>query len=176
MTKSPAVSTLILLAMCVPVLGAQAPTPAPEQQRLQPFVGNWTMVGETKASPFGPAGKVTGTDRIESLGGFFIQRTFQMKAPEGEVRGTHMMGYDPVKKTYVTSVYNSVGAYGTGTMTVSGNTWTMLTSGVAGGKPVQERCSVAFGAGNASLDISCEASADGKTWAPTFIGKATKSK
>jgi hypothetical protein len=176
MTRTCAVGTLTFLMACVPVLGGQAPKPGPEQERLQPFVGNWTLDGEVKAGPFGPAGKVTGTDRVESLGGFFIQRNFQSKGPQGELRGTHIFGYDALKKTYVQSGYNSAGAYSSGTVTVSGNTWTFNSSGVAGGKPIQERCTVTFGAGNASLDVACDASTDGKTWSPTFSGKVTRSK
>ena len=175
MTKTCAVGTLAFLIASVPVLSGQAPKPGPEQERLQPFVGNWTLDGEVKESPFGPAGKLTGTDRVESLGGFFIQRNFRFKLPQGEIRGVHVFGYDALKKTYVGSAYNTAGAYATMTATVSGNTWTFNGSGVGGGKPFHERCTVTFGTGNASYAVACDASTDGKTWSPSLAGQATRS-
>jgi hypothetical protein len=35
-------------------------------------------------------------------------------------------------------------------------------------------CTLDFGAGNTTLIVKCEGSTDGKSWAPTFEGKATK--
>ena len=70
----------------------------------------------------------------------------------------------------------SDGSFGSGTVAVSGNVWTFTASGVGMGKPFQEKCSVTFGANNASLDVKCEASTDGKTWATVFEGKSTKGK
>src|SRR5262245_10351175 len=105
------------------ILLAQAPAPpkpGPEAQKLQVFVGTWTMDGESKMDP---KGKVTGTDTVDSLGGFFVRRNFTGKSPMGEVKGTHIFGWDPVKKTYVQSSYDSDGGYGTGTVTVNGSTW-----------------------------------------------------
>jgi hypothetical protein len=36
------------------------------------------------------------------------------------------------------------------------------------------RWTLDFGAGNATLTVTCEGSMDGKSWAPPFEGKATK--
>ena len=84
-------------------------------------------------------------------------------------------GDDPVNKTYVQSSYDSDGGYSSGTVTVSGNTWTFTSSGVVGGQATQERCTGTFGPTNTSLTIKCEGSMDGgKTWPPTFEGKSTK--
>ena len=48
-------------------LAAQAPPqkPGPEHKKLEYFVGKWTSTGEMKASPFGPAGKITSSDTCE---------------------------------------------------------------------------------------------------------------
>jgi hypothetical protein len=43
-----------------------------------------------------------------------------------------------------------------------------------GAMTMQQRCTLTFGAGNATLAIKCEMSMDGKTWAPTFEGTAKK--
>jgi Protein of unknown function (DUF1579) len=168
-----------LVLFCSTTLNAQAPAPpkpGPEHQKLQVFVGNWSFEGEAKPGPLGPGGKFAGSDREESLGGFFIQRSFQGKGPAGEIRGVSILGYDSSKKTYVTSNFGSDGVASTGTATVNGNTWTFNETAVVAGKPFQNRCTVAFANGNASYTVKCEASADGKSWAPTFEGKATKAR
>ena len=167
-----------LVCVLVFTAAAQAPSPkpGPEQKRLEVFVGNWTFEGEAKPGPGGPGGKVTGTDRIQMLGGFFVERRWEGKGPMGDLKGVHIFGYDPVKKTYITSGFDSVGGFDSGTIAVSGSTWTFSSTGVSGGKPMQSRCSVTFAAGNTSLTVKCEASMDGKNWTPSFEGKSTKSR
>jgi hypothetical protein len=154
----------------------QSLAPGPEHKRLEVFVGNWTFQGEAKAGPAGPGGKITGSDRNQLLGGFFIERQVEETGPTGKVTGRMMIGYDPVKKTYITSGFDSTGAFNSGTVTVSGNTWTFMFSGVVGGKPVQSRCPLTFAAGNNSFTVKCDDSTDGKTWTPTFEGQWTKSR
>lgn len=167
-----------LVCVLVVTAAAQAPTPkpGPEQKRLAVFVGNWTYEGEAKPGPAGPGGKVTGTDRSQMLGGFFIDRRWEEKGPMGDLKGVHIFGYDPVKKTYITSGFDSAGGFDSGTIVVSGNTWTFSSAGVSGGKPMHSRCPVTFAAGNMSFSVKCEASTDGKNWTPSFEGKWTKSR
>jgi hypothetical protein len=159
-------------------VAAQAPAPpkpGPEHQRLAPFVGNWTFDGMAKDGPMGPGGKMTGTDRVVWLpGGFAIQRTFDGTSPAGKMQGVEIVAYDAVKKNYTFNFYESSGAMGTGTMTVNGAVWTSQGVGQMGAMTMQQRCTLTFGAGNATLAIKCEMSMDGKTWAPTFEGTAKK--
>jgi Protein of unknown function (DUF1579) len=153
------------------------PKPGPEHQRLGVFVGNWTFAGEMKPGPMGPGGKMTGTDRIQWMpGNFVVERRFEGKGPMGQVSGLEIMTYDSAKKPYTYNFFDSTGSLGTGTMTVSGDTWTFAGAASMGGKPMQERCSLVFSAGSTSLKIMCEMSGDGKSWAPVVEGTATKSK
>lgn len=166
--------------ICVVVLTGEAqsqpPKPGPEHKRLEVFVGNWTFQGEVKTGPAGPGGKVAGTDRNQLLGGVFLERQVEETGPMGKVTGRMMVGYDPIKKTYVTSAFDSTGGLGSGAVTVNGSTWTFLTSGVAGGKATQDRCAVTFAPGNNAIVVTCETSTDGKTWTPSFEGHWTKSR
>jgi hypothetical protein len=68
----------------------QPVNPDPALKHLELFVGKWNTQGEIKASPYGPAGKIIGTDTYEWLpGGFFLvhrvdvrigdQKTSQLK-------------------------------------------------------------------------------------------------
>jgi len=167
----------VSLGTSLGVWASQAPPkPGPEQNRLAVFVGTWTFEGELKAGPAGAAGKVTGTDHNTLLGGFFLERRFEEDGPAGKVTGVMLMGYDPVKKTYFSSGFTSLGDFDSGPVSVSGNTWTFASSGVSGGKASFAKCPLTFGPGNTSFAVKCEASADGKTWAPNFEGKWTKAK
>jgi hypothetical protein len=169
-----------VVSMCVGAVTAQKPEmpkPGPEHQRLGVFVGTWTFEGEMKPGPMGPGGKVTGTDRIEwTPGNFFLQRTYQGKSPMGEMQGIEIFGYDGVKKAYTFNSFDSLGMMGSGTMTVKGNTWIATGTSTIGAATMRDRCTLEFGAGESTLAIKCEMSADGTKWAPTFEGKATKAK
>jgi hypothetical protein len=168
------------VSVCAGVVGAQnqaPPKPGPEHQRLGAFVGTWTFEGEMKPGPMGPGGKLTGTDRIDwTPGNFFIQRTFQGKSPMGEIQGIEILAYDAARKVYTFNSFDSMGMMGSGTFSVKGNTWTATGTSTIGTTTMRDRCTLEFGAGNSTLAIKCEMSTDGKSWAPTFEGKATKSK
>jgi hypothetical protein len=170
-----------LLTVCGGILSGQAgqaPKPGPEHQKLAAFVGNWAFTGEMKPGPMGPGGKLTGTDRIQWLpGNFFLERRFEMKGQMGEMRGLEILGFDAAKNAHTYSYFDSTGASGLGTMTMSGSTWSATGTASMGGKVMPERCNLSFAAGSASLNIRCDVSTDGgKTWMPMIEGTATKSK
>ena len=169
-----------LLTMSVAGLAGQAPAPpkpGPEHQRLGAFVGNWTFVGEMKAGPMGPGGKMTGSDRIQWIANnFAVERRFDGKGPMGTISGLEIITYDTTKKIHSFSYVDSTGAIGSGTATISGSTWTFNGMASTGGQTLHDRCRLTFGTGNTTLKIACEASQDGKKWAPSFDGTATKAK
>jgi len=171
----------VMVATAIVAVAAQAPQmpkPGPEHQALAAFVGNWTFSGEMKPGAMGPGGKMTGSDRITWMpGGFFVERKFEGNMAGMDVKGTEIYGYDAAKKTYTFTGFDSMGGSSTGTMTVKGNMWTASGTMNMAGMTSQERCTLTFGAGNASLDVKCSSSTDGgKTFSPTIEGKATKAK
>src|SRR5262245_24034845 len=142
----------------------EMPKPGPEHQKLAAFVGNWTFEGEMKPGPMGPGGKMTGSDRVQWLpGNFFIERRFEGKGPMGEMKGVEILGYDAAKKTHTFNFFDSMGAIGSGTMKVAGDTWTANGTASMGGNTIHDRCSLTFGSGGTTLTVKCEMSADGKT-------------
>ena len=172
-----AIAMIVAFAGIVSAQAPAAPKPGPEHQQLSPFVGNWTFAGEMKPGPMGPGGKMTGTDRVQWMpGNFFVERRFEGTSPMGKMSGLEIIGYDTLKKTYTYTFVDSVGSMSSGTMKVSGDTWTTAGTGSMGGHAMQERCTLAFGAGSTTLKISCEASGDGSKWAPVMEGTATKAK
>ena len=169
----------ISVALCTAVMTlAQAPPkPGPEHQRLAAFIGNWTFAGEMKPGPMGPGGKMSGTDRVSWLpGGFFVERRFAYKSPVGEMGGMEILGYDGAKKTYTYNFFDNMGTMGAGTMTLAGSTFTATGTASSSGMVMHERCALTFGAGNATLNVKCETSMDGKTFAPFIEGTSTKTK
>jgi hypothetical protein len=172
-----AAAAVWLSTVTLPAQAPEIPKPGPEHQKLAPFVGNWTFEGEMKPGPMGPGGKVTGTDQINWVpGNFFIQRLFTFKLPVGTIQGLEIIGYDAGKKQYTFNSFDSMGGTGTGTVNPSGSTWSAAGTMRMGPQTMHERCKLAFGAGDTTLAISCEMSMDGKKWAPSMEGKATKAK
>jgi Protein of unknown function (DUF1579) len=173
--------TIVCVVSCIGAGKAWAQAPSPqkpgaEQKKLEGFVGTWAYEGESKQSPFSPAGKVIGTDVFEMLpGGFFLTHHWDEKNPIGSVKGVEIWAYDAVKKSYTFNYYTSVGEMGSGPITVSGNAWTSSTAGVTfDGKQAWSRCVTTF-AGAMTFTMKCDASTDGKTWsADVFHGKWTK--
>jgi hypothetical protein len=166
--------TLCLFAVTV-AIAASGPKAGPEHKKMEAFVGTWTYVGEAKASPYGPAGKITGTDVYEMLyGGLFLQHRWDEKNPLGDLKGTEIWGYDPSKKGYTYTYITTLGEMGAGILNISGNTWNFASSGTTfEGKTAHARGSVTW-AGTTSFTIKVDASADGTIFAPAFEGKWTK--
>ena len=173
------IGLVMLTVFAVAVAGQAPPMPKPgaEHKQLAGFIGTWSSVGDMKPGPMGPGGKMAGTDRIAWIAdNFAIERRFEGKGPMGSINGLEVIAYDSAKKTYTYSYVDSTGTVGGGTVTVNGPTWTFTGSGSTGGKTMQERCMLTFGAGNATLKISCQVSGDGKSFAPMYEGTATKGK
>ena len=103
---------------------AQSPKPDPAALKLQPFVGDWTYVGEFQAGPLGPGGKITGVQKGRMiLGGFFLELRWKEKGSNGETQGFEIDGYNPVNKNFTYNVYLDRGGAESGVFAFSGNTW-----------------------------------------------------
>jgi hypothetical protein len=106
----------------------QMPRPGPELKRLRYFIGTWSISGEMKSSPFGPAGRFSGTQRNDwGLDGS-LTSNWDEQRPGGSNNGQAVYGYDPYGRTYT---YHSVDASGEkedSVGSVDGLTWTWLSS------------------------------------------------
>ena len=94
----------------------------------------------------------------------------------GEMQGIEIFAYDGAKRSTPSMRSTARGMMGSGTMTVKGNSWTATGTSTVGAMTMRDRCTLDFGAGGSTLAIKCEMSTDGKTWAQTFEGTATKTK
>ncbi len=156
--------------------GPPMPKPQPEHQKLQYFVGEWKSEGEMTASPFGPAGKFTGTDHNQMLGDFFLAMHSEGSGPMGLIKEVAVLGYDAKAKHYTYDGYNSMGQHEMSTGTISGDTWTWQSpEQVMGGKKVKARFTLKEVSATSYI-YTFESSADGGPWTKIMEGKATKVK
>jgi uncharacterized protein DUF1579 len=125
---------------------AQAPAPAapgPEHKNLAYFAGKWTFEGEMKASPAGPAGKMTGSESCEWFaGGFNLICNSTGTGPAGKVTGQSTMGYSTEGKHYTFYGIDSTGWSDSAKGSLEADTWTWTSEGTMGGKPVKSRYTV----------------------------------
>jgi len=169
----------IVLALVGGRLLAQAPPmpkPAPEHQRLNYFVGEWKNEGNMKASPWGPAGKFTGTDHNTTLGDFFLVMHSDSTGPMGAMKEVAVLGYDPKEKVYTYDGFDSMGMHELSKGTISGKTWTWLSPEQdMGGKKIKGRF-ILNEVSPTSYTYTYDMSTDGGAWTNIMEGKATKVK
>jgi hypothetical protein len=170
----------MLLAVIAPMAAtAQVTTAKPSAEITKlasQLVGSWTYEAVSKANPYSPAGKTTGTDVYElGPGGFSVSHHWNEKDPIGQVTGLEVIAFDASRRVIIGSYFTSLGEVGGGTMTVAGNVYTYATTGVTWeGKTAASRCTWTF-ATPKSLKVKCDASPDGKAWTPgVFEGTWTK--
>lgn len=134
-------ASLLLLAAPLAAQAPQGPPkPGPEHKRLSYFEGKWTSEGDMKASPFGPAGKITSTDTCSWFeGGFFVKCESTGKTPMGQMKGLGLIGYNAEEKVYTYYGVDNMGMGDLSKGTVSGDTWTFTGESKMAGKKIRSR-------------------------------------
>ena len=151
-----------------------APKPGPELKKLEYFVGNWSEEGDMKAGPMGPAGKFTGTDKIEWMeGGFFLIGHGAGSSNMGSETGISFWGYDTENKVYTFHEFNSAGESVSATGTVDGDTWTWTSEDKMMGKMVKTKYIVKVNSAT-SYSFKLDMQIEGGEWTTAFEGKASK--
>ena len=166
------------LAAGVPVPAqapAQSPRPSPDHKKLEYYVGKWVLESDVKASPFGPAGKNTGTEEVElGPGGFFVIFHDDIKGP-APTKATGILGYDGGAKNYTYYGVDSSGNVNVGTGKVAGNVWTWNTESKVAGKLIKGRATISI-ASPSSYTYKFEIADDKGAFITIEDGKATKTK
>jgi len=116
-----------------------APVPSPEVQRLGYYVGTWEGHGETKAGPFGEAGKLSSKMTCNWFaGGHQVVCQGEETGPSGKRRFLAIKSYDEAAKAYTEYSISSFGEseYNQGgSWVVDKLTWIVKQD--AGGKPAR---------------------------------------
>jgi hypothetical protein len=85
---------------------AQLPKPDPALQRLDRFVGTWTMEGQLVGSD---ENTITGEASYRWLpGGFFLEQHVTLDFMGLEIDSTEMIGYDVETKTFPSTVFSNL--------------------------------------------------------------------
>lgn len=169
-----AVLALFVFSVAVFAQAPQMAPPAPELKKLDYFAGNWKTDAEMKASQFGPGGKMTSTDRIEWMqGNYFLLIHSTFSGAMGSGIELAVMGFDPVKKVYTYSSYNSAGEHESATGTLEDDTWTWNSDQTASTGGMKWRYTEKV-LSPTSYTMKFEMSPDGSTWSTAMEAKATK--
>jgi hypothetical protein len=158
--------TSLLLAQAPPA----PPKPGPEHEKLEYFVGKWTVESEIKPNGYVRAGKAVATETATlGPGGFYLERR-----AEGDLGASlGVIAYDSHAKVYTSYYASSLGLVGTATGSVNGNTWTWMVEDMFAGKAVKGRTTITTL--SPTQYISKYEMADGKGGYTTILeGKATK--
>ena len=155
-----------------------APKPTAEHQKLAFFVGTWTNEGEVKASPMGPAGKITGKDTCEWFEGHFsVVCRGEGKSPSGPMKNLGILSYSTEEKvyTYYGTDNSGIVMASVAKGTVQGDTWTYTDEGMMGGQKFKMRVTIKQVSPTSQTFLMEMQGADGK-WMPLMESKGTKVK
>ena len=172
-------AAIVVVMLSTAAAPAQSSKPGPEHQRMHVWLGDWVWEEETRDSPTEDWLKSSWTGQARLMpGGFFVESRWKGDVKGQEVTSVEIEGYDPIKKTNVTSYFNSDGTMGNVTSAIyKGNLEEVrYTSIGANGKRFEARCTWNFGADSISLSGSCEQLKDGEWWLFRRVVRATKTK
>jgi hypothetical protein len=175
MRKQLITSFLLLTMFAAPAaVQPQPPQPGAEQKNLGNFVGTWKMEAKMEASPFGPAGTMTGTETCRMFdGGWHLVCESSGNGPFGAVKGHAVMTYDRNAKEYRYFAINNMPDADIATGTKSGNVWTWSSKMEMGGKTMHSRFVITEDSPT-SHTYKWETSDDGTAWKTIMTGKSTK--
>lgn len=169
-------AAVVMAALCTAGISAQAPAPKPgaEQKALARFAGTWKIEGNLEASPMGPAGKMSGSEKCTMFeGGWHLVCDSTGTGPMGTMKGHAVMTYDRNAKQYRYFAINNMADAETATGTLSGNTWTWNGTMEQGGQKIHSRFTLVETSPTVH-DVKWEMSMDGKAWKTVMTGKSTK--
>jgi hypothetical protein len=170
--------TLSLAIAATHPLVAQAPAlkPGLDVKKLEAWVGVWNYEGDAKATPIGPAAKISGvqTGRLVG-GGFALEWAGQEKGAFGGVQWGEIDTYDAATKSYPYLGYQTDGTTWSGVNTIAGTVWKNSGTIVVKGVAYKQRGEFTPSADGNTFVQKIEISSDGRTWMPWTDVRMTKS-
>jgi hypothetical protein len=137
--------------------------PGAEQKKMCAFLGRWHTTGKVAATESDPAAEVDSIDTYEWYPGeFFLVHHADSRVGGSRIKSIEIMGYDPERRCYFASFFDSTGGSGTEEIRLNGNTWTWRGSDVMGAK--EHRCIAVFSDDGQTIKARHEKSDDGKSW------------
>lgn len=165
---------LILTAWALAQTSPQASAPAPEQQMMGYFAGDWTLTGTAKIDPKTPGTPFHATEHGEWVpGGYFLETKTVMHGPMGDVHSVRMMEWVPQDKAYTYNAYNSLGEHVMAIGTAQGNTWVWNSEKKLNGVVTKGRYVVTL-TSPAAYTFKSETAKPGGGWVTVMEGKAER--
>lgn len=166
-----------VVVLCSAATSGQAPPqpkPGPEQKNIARFAGSWKMEGTMEASPLGPGGKFSGTEKCAMFeGGWHLVCDSSGTGAMGNMKGHTMITYDRAAKLYRYAAVNNMPDAEMATGTLSGNTWTWNGTVDQGGQKIQSRFTIVE-TSPTQHTFKWEMSMDGTKWMTIMNGTSTK--
>jgi hypothetical protein len=170
-------SVFLVLLVASSVYGQmRPPTPAPELKKLDFMAGDWTTEGTFVPGPPGtPPAKFSTTSHAAWMEGnfFLVENSESTLEGMGKNKELVVLGYDPDRRVYTYTNFNSMGQNETSTGTVDGDTWTWTGDEHFGGMTFKGRVIMKV-LSPKSYTIKFELSPDGANWMQAMEGKASK--
>ena len=98
--------------------------PAPEQKKLDYFVGKWRSDIDVKASANSPASKASGMEDCEWFANAHVVCRGESTGPAGLYKSMRVISYVPTLKQYASYTVDSIGYAVLSLGQVQGTTWT----------------------------------------------------
>jgi len=156
--------------------GAAKPDAGPELKRLGWLVGTWKLEGESKGSPFLPAGKFAAAfDGQWFNGGSQLLCLYNISFPNGPAQELSVYGYDSEAKSYWNFDMDSTGMSSFGKVVIQDSGWTHVWDYKIGGKLVKIRL-VLYDMTPNGCAMKNDYSLAGGPWIPLAEAKATRVK
>jgi hypothetical protein len=137
--------------------------PGTDHKKLGVFLGRWHTTGEVAATETTPAARVDSIDTYEWYPGeFFLVHDADARVGDDAIKSLEIIGYDPERRRYFASFFDSTGGFGVEELRLDGNTWTWRGSNVMGVK--EHRCIAVVGDDGKTIRARHEKSDDGESW------------
>src|SRR5262245_63752862 len=135
-----------VLGLAIALVGgaalAQPPAPQKEHEWLKQLAGEWEFETEASLEPGKPPLKITGTEQVRMLGGFWVIAENKGTLFESPFTGILTIGFDGETKKYVGTWIDSMHSHllrYEGTADAGGKALTLLTEGPNPAAP-DKRC------------------------------------
>ncbi len=103
---------------------AQPKGAASDGSQLSVFLGKWTVDGQSRSTPTGAYGRITGNETCAWFsGGPSVVCRETTQDASGEVDSIYILSYDPAKKQYAVHGTDNNGTITSGTGTVAAGVW-----------------------------------------------------
>ncbi|MEQ1731029.1 MAG: DUF1579 family protein [Vicinamibacterales bacterium] len=118
------IAVTVCLTLSVASVSAQPKGVAADESQLGFFLGKWTVDGQSRSTPTGAYGRVTGNETCAWFsGGPSVVCRETTQDAGGEVDSIYILSYDPAKRQYGVHGTDNNGSITSGTGTVTAGVW-----------------------------------------------------